>query len=132
MAYTPDPSAAKLDTANVAKDVIVGQRLVKTASNTIPASASNATTLDCSKGDVWSYTPTEATTITPINLAPGQRITIHFLTSGTSSYTVTFGSPFKTTGTLATGTSDAKYFAVSFTCNSAGTLLIEDSRTTAM
>lgn len=131
MAYLDD-NKPKMQDLRVIDTFEVQKRIVKSATPVIPVSASNATTLDCSKGDVWTYTPTEATTITPINLAPGQRITIHFLTSGTTSYTVTFGAPFKVTGTLATGTTSGKYFAVSFTCNSAGTLLIEDSRTTAM
>lgn len=113
-------------------DFEVGKRFIRSASCTIPVSATNATTLDCAKGDIWAYTPTEATTITPINLAPGQRITIIFLTSGTSSFTVTLGAPFKVTGTLATGTTSAKYFVLDFITNSAGTLLLEVSRTTAM
>lgn len=132
MAFTLPPTRAKRSWFHALLGIIVGTRIVRTAVEAIPVSASNATTLDCSTADIFTYTPTEATTITPINLAPGQKVTIIFLTSGSSSYTVTFGTPFKATGTLASGTSDGKYFVVEFTTNPAGTLLIESSRTTAM
>lgn len=51
-------------------------------------------------------------------------------TSGTTSYTMTFGTGFISTGTLATGTVTAKTFTVSFISN--GTSVIETSRTVAM
>lgn len=51
-------------------------------------------------------------------------------TSGTSSYVVTFGTNFKTTGTLTTGTVSAKVFVIQFIFN--GTSFIEVSRTTAI
>ena len=52
-------------------------------------------------------------------------------TSGTtSSFTITFGTNFKTTGTLATGTVTAKVFTVSFIGD--GSNMCETSRTTAM
>ena len=60
----------------------------------------------------------------------GYRATILILTSGTSSYTITFGTGFKTTGTLATGVTSARLFAVNFVSD--GTNLYEVSRTTAM
>jgi hypothetical protein len=56
----------------------------------------------------------------------------HFIitTSGTTSYTLTFGTNFKSTGTLATGTTTAKVFVITFVYD--GTNLNEVSRTAAM
>lgn len=130
MAWSKNPQSILQRFFEIVELYITG-RVVK-AAQTLPVSASNATTMDCSKGDVWTYTPTESTTITPINLAPGQRVSLIILTSGTNSYTLTFGTPFKVTGTLASGASDGKYFVISFITNGAGTVLAEESRTTAM
>ena len=132
MAWTLNPSSVLRNFIKAAKEFIVGTRVVRTAVAAIPVSATNATTMDCSLADIFTYTPTEATTITPTNLAPGQRITIVFLTVGTSSFVVTFGAPFKTTGTLATGTTAARYFILEFVADPTGTILVESSRTAAI
>jgi hypothetical protein len=55
---------------------------------------------------------------------------IIIVTSGTTSFTITFGSGFKTTGTLATGTVTARTFTINFVSD--GTNMIEMSRTVAM
>lgn len=81
-------------------------------------------------GQVFTITPTGAVTINAASAAIGSRIVLKVLTSGTSSYTITFGTNFLTTGTLASGTADAKTFIVSFIGD--GTNLIEVSRTAAM
>ena len=52
-------------------------------------------------------------------------------TSGITSFTITWGTNFKTTSTLTTGTVDAKKFIVSFICVD-GTTWVEKSRTVAM
>jgi len=52
------------------------------------------------------------------------------LTSGTSSFVITFGSGFKPVGTLATGTTASRVFIVNFISN--GTNLYEAGRTAAM
>lgn len=52
------------------------------------------------------------------------------LTSGGSSFTITFGSGFKPTGTLATGTTSARVFIVNWISD--GTNLYEAGRTAAM
>ncbi len=52
------------------------------------------------------------------------------LTSGTSSFVITFGSGFKPVGTLATGTTTARVFVIHWISN--GTVLYEAGRTTAM
>jgi hypothetical protein len=69
-----------------------------------------------------SYT----TTVPPA----GYRVSLMILTSGTSSYTITFSTGFKSTGTLATGTVSSRIFVVQFISD--GTNLYETSRTVAM
>lgn len=80
---------------------------------------------------VFLITPTASGTYTNNGTAfLGKRISIVITTSGTTSYTVTFGSGFKTTGTLTTGTVSGKVFTISFVGD--GTNFNETSRTTAM
>ena len=69
------------------------------------------------------------TLTTTVPAAGSQAITI-ILTSGTTSYTITFGAGFKPTGTLATGTVSARVFVVSWVSD--GVALYECSRTIAM
>ena len=63
-------------------------------------------------------------------MAAGHRFTIVVTTAGSTSYTLTFGSNFKTVGTLATGTVACKTFSISFAYD--GTNAVETGRTTAM
>lgn len=86
--------------------------------------------LDPTLGQVFKITPTGTNTINAASAATGSRVYLVYTTSGTSSYTTTFGTNFKSTGTLATGTSDAKVFVIAFVGD--GTNLNEISRTTAM
>jgi hypothetical protein len=62
--------------------------------------------------------------------AAGAICVLSILTSGTTSYTITFGTGFKSTGTLATGTVTAQYFNITFVSD--GSFLIETSRTVAI
>ncbi len=112
-------------------DLRVGRTVAKLASSAL-TSSSNASTMDCSQSDSFTYTPTESATITATGMQPNQLVRILFLVSGTSNYTLTFGTGMHSTGTLAMGASDAKYFVVLFTANVAGTALFEVSRTTAI
>jgi hypothetical protein len=75
-------------------------------------------------------TPNATGTFTTTVPSAGLRCQLLILTSGASSYTITFGSGFRTTGTLATGTTTARYFMLSFISD--GTVLVETSRTAAM
>jgi hypothetical protein len=75
-------------------------------------------------------TVTANRTLTTTVPAAGSTRRILILTSGTSSRTITLGSGFKPTGTLATGTTDARVFVVSFISD--GTNLYEMGRTAAM
>jgi hypothetical protein len=75
-------------------------------------------------------TPNATGTFTTTVPSAGLRCQLLILTSGASSYTITFGTGFRTTGTLATGTTTARYFMLSFISD--GTVLVETSRTAAM
>jgi hypothetical protein len=80
---------------------------------------------------VFAITPGVAMTINAVpDGLPGQEYVLIVTTSGTSSFVVTFGTAFKTTGTLATGTADAKVFVLRFV--SKGSSVVEVSRTAAM
>ncbi len=76
-------------------------------------------------------TPTASQSLTqePDGL-PGQLYVFKIITSGTSSFTLTFSTGFKVTGTLATGTADAKQFDILFVSD--GQQLNELCRTAAM
>lgn len=113
------------------KDMRLGRTMAKLTTTTL-TSASNAIAMDCSQSDDFYHVPTENTTITPSNIQANQLVTIRFTTSGTNSYTMTFGSPFQSTGTLASGATSARTFMLVFKGNSDGTVLSEVSRTTAM
>jgi len=79
----------------------------------------------------YLLTPGEDETIaaTTTGATAGKVYYIRVLTSGTTSRTLTFGSNFKSTGTLATGVSSAKVFVIGFLFD--GTNFCEVSRTTA-
>ncbi len=81
--------------------------------------------------NVFTVAPTGDLTINaiPDGLA-GQLYELHVQTVGTTSRTITFGSNLKSTGTLATGTTDGKLFIVSFV--SMGSGLVEEGRTAAI
>jgi hypothetical protein len=92
---------------------------------------SNGTTaMALATNAVAKVTPTATATYTTTVAPAGSRATVIIVTSGTTSYTITFGTGFVTTGTLATGTVTAKTFAIDFVSD--GTSMIETSRTTAM
>jgi hypothetical protein len=80
--------------------------------------------------DVFTLTPTASETINAASVVSGQRLNLVITTSGASSFTITLGTGFTTTGTLATGTVTGKIFVMSFVSD--GTAYREVSRTTAM
>lgn len=86
--------------------------------------------LDASLGPVYTLTPAQAETINASNCTTGRHFTVIVTTSGTSSFILTFSTNFKAAGTLATGTTTAKVFQISFMCNA--TTATEMSRTAAM
>lgn len=102
---------------------------IRSTTATALAASGNAA-LDPTLGQVFTLTPTGSQNITASSAPVGAVVYIVVTTSGTSSYTQTFTTNFKTTGTLATGTSSAKVFTMLFIGD--GTNLNEVARTTAM
>lgn len=78
---------------------------------------------------IYTLTPAQTETINASNCATGVEKILQITTSGTTSFTLTFSTNFRSTGTLATGTTTAKVFNVRFMCN--GTTAYEVSRTGA-
>jgi len=77
-----------------------------------------------------SVTPSGNVTLTTTVPAAGASRAIILIQSNTSAKTVTFGTGFKTTGTLALGTTASRAFVVTFVSD--GTNLYEKARTVAM
>lgn len=69
---------------------------------------------------VKTITPTGACTFNASGGNAGELVTFSVTTSGTSSFVLTWGTNFRKTGTLATGTTSARFFTVSFRCVAAG------------
>lgn len=89
-----------------------------------------ATALDLAANDMVKVSPTANTTYTTTVPPAGKIKTVIVLTSGTTSRILTFGTGFKPTGTLATGTTASRVYVVTFVSD--GTNLYEASRTVAM
>jgi hypothetical protein len=79
---------------------------------------------------VSSVTISADTTLTTTVPPAGATAYVIIVTSGSVSRTVTFGSGFASTGTLATGATASRRFVVSFVSD--GTRLIETARTVAI
>lgn len=77
---------------------------------------------------VITCTPSGNMTLNATGGVVGQITTFSFTTSGTTSFTITFGTNFRKTGTLATGVTSARFFTVSFICLD-GTIWTEIART---
>ena len=77
-----------------------------------------------------TLTPTQNMTINATTLVAGQNIDLIVTTSGATSFTITFGTNFKSQGTLATGTVSGKVFTIEFRCD--GVNYNEMCRTAAM
>lgn len=88
------------------------------------------TAMDLKYNRMAQLTPTSTRTLTTNVPRAGETRTLIILTSGTTTYTLTFGTGFKTTGTLATGATSARRFVFEFVSD--GTSLIEMSRTVAI
>lgn len=79
---------------------------------------------------IVTITPTGACTFNASSGTVGQITTFAVTTSGTTSFTLTFGTNFRKVGTLATGTTSARFFSVTFVCIN-GTIWQEIGRTAA-
>jgi hypothetical protein len=94
------------------------------------AHANGTTAMALGTNTVVKVTPTATATFTTTVAPAGSRASVIIVTSGVTSYTITFGTGFQTTGTLATGTTTARTFVIEFISD--GTTMIEASRTVAM
>ena len=99
-------------------------------SGTTQALGASGTVAVTPSSTILTSTPTNNVTYNFAAGAVGAEVWLIVTTSGTSSYTITFGTGTKTTGTLATGTSSGKVFVVNLLSD--GTTWYEVSRTTAM
>ncbi len=98
------------------------------AGTTAATSATTGTMTVNMTTDIITITPTGACTFNASGGRTGRIITFSVTTSGASSFTLTFGTNFRKTGTLATGTTSARFFAVTFRCLD-GTIWQEIART---
>lgn len=102
------------------------------AGGLLGAGATSATTgtmtVNMGTNRVITITPTGACTFNASGGTAGHEVTFAVTTSGTSSFVLTFGTNFRKTGTLATGTTSARFFAVTFVCIN-GTIWQEIART---
>lgn len=92
--------------------------------------ASGATAMALATNTGVKVTPNANATYTTTVPAAGLERQIIILTSGTTSFTITFGTGFKPVSTLVTGTTSARVFVLVFLSD--GTNLYEQSRTVAM
>lgn len=103
--------------------------LAGTTTATTPLTPGASTTIPA-LGTLFTEVPTQTQTFVAPAQVSGKTIRFIFTTSGTTSYTLTFGTGFKSQGTLATGTVSGKVFALEFVSD--GTNYNEVARTTAM
>ncbi len=122
MIHTSDYTAAQIEA------LLDAINIQMSAGTALPATTGTMTaTMD---GGRKTITPTGDCTFNASGGVAGQLCTFIITTSGTSSYVLTFGTNFKSQGTLATGTVTAKIFTVTFRYD--GTNWCEIARTTAM
>lgn len=91
------------------------------------SSSPGATDMGFNTNNVVKKTPTATATYTTTVPPAGTVCNLIISTSGITSYTITFGTGFSSTGTLATGTVSGKLYTVNFVSD--GTSLIETGRT---
>lgn len=115
---------AESEVTNLTTDLAAKQPRVYTAL------ANGTLAMALGTNTVVKVTPTGNSTFTTTIPAAGTMCKIIILTSGVSSFTITFGTGFKPTATLATGTTTSRVFVVSWVSD--GTNLYETGRTAAM
>lgn len=125
-------SHAESDVTNLVTDLAAKQAtLTRNTGNIVHANLSNGTlTMAFGTNSSVKVTPTATGTFTTTVPAAGCVCYLKILTSGTTSYTITFGTGFKSTGTLATGKVTGKVFTLVFISD--GTTCNQIARSTAM
>lgn len=135
LATSPAISGGSIDNATIGAttpNTVKGSSLTSTSviTDSFATRAAGTLALAFATNGVVQVTPNATGTFTTTVPPAGTRCTLIVLTSGATSFTMTFGTGFKTTGTLATGTVTARYFVFQFISD--GTNLIEASRTVAI
>lgn len=100
-------------------------------SGTAALNTTGTVSMDCGAANRYTLTPTGDVTIDAVTPVAGKTYYLTVLTSGTTDRTITFGTGFKSTGTLTTGTVSGKYFVVEFYSPDT-TNLLEVRRTAAL
>jgi hypothetical protein len=109
--------------------MVFDDRVVSADSDALATGASPVT-LDCNGSHHFTWTPDQAATVNASNVTNGQSVFLVITTSGTTSFTITFGTNFKSSGTLATGTTDGAIHIIEFLAS--GGNLVEVNRTTGL
>jgi hypothetical protein len=122
---------ATITNGSISNAMIISVDAMKlTAVSGATLATSGGQTVTMGTNGIYTCTPTGACTFNASGGTAGQRVTFIFTTSGVSSFVMTFGSSFKSAGTLSTGTTTAKTFCVSFLCSTNGNW-VETGRTAA-
>lgn len=127
--YIPIVDASVAD-ASKNKTIIFNELLIALRGPLTALGNTGTVSLDPALGNVFSTAPSGDMTINASSALLGARVSVVVTTINTTTRTLTFGTSFKSTGTLATGASSGKVFTVNFVGD--GTNLNETSRTTAM
>lgn len=122
------PTAHTHTEANVTN--LVTDLATKAGVPVFAALANGATAMALGTNSTVKVTPTATATYTTTVPVAGSTRVVLILTAGASSFTITFGTGFKPTATLVTGTTAARVFAVTFISD--GVNLYETGRTVAM
>jgi hypothetical protein len=133
--YPADRSVSQADIGTAPNKIPINQFLGSMAfldADNISFSATGANTAaqNLAVNKLTTVTISADTTLTTTVPKLNSTAYVIVITSGTTSRTVTFGAGFKSTGTLATGTSADRRFVFQFISD--GTNLVEVSRTAAI
>jgi hypothetical protein len=127
------PSAhvhVEADTTSLVSDLAGKAPTVHSHAPTYATLANGTTALALATNNTVKVTPTATATLTTTVPAAGTNCHVIVLTAGTTTFTLTFGTGFKPSATLVTGTVAARVFVLSWISD--GTSLYEVSRTAAM
>jgi hypothetical protein len=133
--YPADRSVSQADVGTAPNEIPLNQYLGSMAyldadNISFSATGTNAAEQNLAVNKLTTVTISADTTVTTTVPKVGSTAYVIVITSGTTTRTVTFGTGFKSTGTLATGTDAARRFVFQFISD--GTNLVEVSRTAAI
>ena len=130
LTYTPSSGQLTVGGAISGNSLIATTGSIQAANNVIrggyTAHAAGTTAMSLNTNNVVRVTPNANATYTTTVANAGTICTIIIITSGTTSYTITFGTGFRSVGTLATGTVTGRAFTITFASD--GTSMFETSR----